>query len=127
MRTNGTVAPSVEVLVLNKSGNSLKWRWSVPVACLLMTDMLIGSIACEFHERDSSFLSLVSVHFKVNFCGSGLWRWLEPGCCASEDPLAGGERDREDILAEFLCGVRDKNRGLYTDSAESGASIRFRH
>ena len=105
MRTNGTVAPSVEVLVLNKSGNSLKWRWSVPVACLLMTDMLIGSIACEFHERDSSFLSLVSVHFKVKFCGSGLWRWLEPGCCASEALSAGGERDR-DMSAEFLCGVR---------------------
>ena len=126
MRTNGTVAPSVEVLVLNKSGNSLKWRWSVPVACLLMTDMLIGSIACEFHERDSSFLSLVSVHFKVNFCGSGLWRWLEPGCCASEDPLAGGERDRV-MLAESLCGVRGKNHGLYTDSEQSGASIRFHH
>ena len=97
------------------------------MACLLMTDMLIGSIACEFHERDSSFLSLVSVHFKVNFCGSGLWRWLEPGCYASEDLLAGSERDREDMLAEFLCGVRGKNCGLYTDSAESGASIRFRH
>ena len=97
MRTNGTVAPSVEVLVLNKSGNSLKWRWSVPVACLLMTDMLIGA------------------------------GWSHaPGCCASEDPLAGGERDRV-MLAESLCGVRGKNHGLYTDSEQSGASIRFRH
>ena len=71
MRTNGAVATSVEVLVLNK------WRWSVPVACLLMTP-------------------------------------------------ASGERDRV-MLAESLCGVRDKNHGLYTDSEQSGASIRFRH
>jgi len=77
MLPNGTVAPSVEVLVLNKSGNSLKWRWSVPVACLLMTP-------------------------------------------------ASGERDRV-MLAESLCGVRDKNHGLYTDSEQSDASIRFRH
>ena len=123
MRTNGTVAPSVEVLVLNKSGNSLKWRWSVPVACLLMTDMLIGSKSCLLIGSINKHGPTV---IKVNFCGSGLWRWLEPGCCASEDPLAGGERDRV-MLAESLCGVRGKNHGLYTDSEQSGASIRFRH
>ena len=46
MRTNGAVASSVEVLVLNKSGNGLKWRTlAVKRACgLLAADGHAGSL-----------------------------------------------------------------------------------